>query len=168
MLRKRQTRSARCAEKNTVWSPGWAALERGLKALGHERGARADALWDPMYATNMRRERTAMKVAVATDGPEVAAHFGRCEGYIIADVDDGQVGETEYVANPGHEPGRLPAMLNGMGVQCILAGGMGNRAVVLLDEYGIKAISGVQGSVETALAQLAEGTLQDGESTCLH
>ena len=109
-----------------------------------------------------------MRVAVAAGGSEVAGHFGRCEGYLIAEIDDGQIGETEYVANPGHEPGRLPALLSSLGVECIVAGGMGQMAMSLFENYGIAAIAGVQGSTASALAGLAEGTLEAGESTCQH
>ena len=109
-----------------------------------------------------------MKVAVAADGSEVANHFGRCEGYLIAEINDGQIGETEHIPNPGHEPGRLPALLSSLGVQCIVAGGMGQRAMSLFEDYGIEAIAGVQGSTASALARLAAGTLEGGESTCRH
>lgn len=109
-----------------------------------------------------------MKVAIAADGTEVAAHFGRCEGYVIAEIDDGQVREQQRVANPGHEPGRLPALLHSLGVEQIVAGGMGPRAVALFDNCGIAQITGVRGPVGDALAKLANGTLEGGESACHH
>jgi predicted Fe-Mo cluster-binding NifX family protein len=109
-----------------------------------------------------------MKVALAVDGTHVAAHFGRCEKYMIAQVDDGAVTEQGTVANPGHEPGYLPRMLNELGVDAIVAGGMGPRAQVLFEHFGIQAIPGVSGPVADVLAQLAAGELKPGESTCEH
>jgi predicted Fe-Mo cluster-binding NifX family protein len=109
-----------------------------------------------------------MKVAIAVDGSAVAPHFGRCEGYVVADIDEGEVAAQERLANPGHEPGRLPAMLRDLGVECIVAGGMGPRAVALFESYGIGQVTGVEGTVEETLARLADGSLESGESACHH
>ena len=109
-----------------------------------------------------------MKVAIAVDGTQVAAHFGRCEGYILVDVSDGQIGPCERIDNPGHEPGKLPRMLHELDVECIVAGGMGPRAVGLFQQLGIEPIAGVSGSADAAMALLAKGELEGGDSTCHH
>ena len=109
-----------------------------------------------------------MKLAIATDGNEVAAHFGRCEKYILAEIVDGEVTSQEDMANPGHEPGLLPRVLHELGVDHIAAGGMGPRAVNLLAQFGIEAVVGVRGSVEDCLAAAAAGELVAGDSTCHH
>ncbi len=109
-----------------------------------------------------------MRIAIAVNGAEVAAHFGRCEGYVVADIDDGKVGAQERIENPGHEPGRLPAMLHDLGVECIVAGGMGPRAIALFESYSIDQVTGVQGTVEETLARLTDGSLEAGESACHH
>jgi predicted Fe-Mo cluster-binding NifX family protein len=98
----------------------------------------------------------------------VAAHFGRCEAYTLADIEDGQVVKSEIVANPGHEPGFLPGYLAERGVNCIVAGGMGPRAHGLFAEKQIETVVGVSGSVAAALEALAKGELKGGESTCDH
>jgi len=72
-----------------------------------------------------------MKIAFSTDNGAVSAHFGRCPEFTIAEIDNGIVKESKTVANPGHEPGRIPEFLHGMGVEVIVAGGMGRRAVSL-------------------------------------
>ena len=109
-----------------------------------------------------------MRVAVSTDGNMVAAHFGRCEAYTLADIQDAKVVKSETIANPGHEPGFLPGYLAERGVECIVAGGMGPRAHGLFAERGIQTIVGVSGSVSDALEALAKGELESGESTCDH
>ena len=109
-----------------------------------------------------------MRVAVSTDGNMVAAHFGRCEAYTLADIEDAKVVKSETIANPGHEPGFLPGYLAERGVNCIVAGGMGPRAHGLFAERQIETIVGVSGSVAAALEALAKGELQGGESTCDH
>lgn len=109
-----------------------------------------------------------MKVAIAVEGQRVAPHFGRCQGYLIADVTDGRVGAQRHVPNPGHEPGVLPALLWELGVGCVIAGGMGPRARQMFDQYGISTIVGVVGTAHEALSQFASGTLKEGESLCDH
>jgi predicted Fe-Mo cluster-binding NifX family protein len=110
----------------------------------------------------------ATRVAVATDGTSVAQHFGRCESYTLCDVVDGKILRTQVVASPGHEPGRLPAMLQGYEVDCVVAGGMGPRASGLFAAAGIATIGGVQGPVADVLAGFAGGSLTAGESLCEH
>lgn len=110
-----------------------------------------------------------MRVAIAVDETNVAKHFGRCEGYEIADIAGGVVSERHRVANPGHEPGVIPAMLNELGAKIVIAGGMGPRAEQLLKQHGIVGITGITGSVESALNALAAGELDvDGTNTCHH
>ena len=109
-----------------------------------------------------------MKVAVATDGQDVAAHFGRCQAYTIAEIADGMVQSQHQLANPGHEPGFLPGYLAQRGVTCIVAGGMGPRAQMLFDQHGIGTIVGVSGSIEETLRALARDELESGESLCEH
>lgn len=98
----------------------------------------------------------------------VAAHFGRCEAYTLAEIEDGKIMTRETIANPGHEPGFLPGYLAAHGVNCIVAGGLGPRAHGLFAERGIETIVGVSGAVSDALEALAKGELMGGESTCDH
>ncbi|MCK9223403.1 MAG: NifB/NifX family molybdenum-iron cluster-binding protein [Limnochordia bacterium] len=109
-----------------------------------------------------------MKVAVSTDCGNVATHFGRCPHYTIADIVDGHVTNQEVIPNPGHQPGFLPKYLAENGIECIIAGGMGPRAEGLFKERGILTITGITGSVEDTLAELAAGTLKSKDSLCEH
>jgi len=109
-----------------------------------------------------------MRVAIATDGENVAAHFGRCEGYTIVDIESEKATNQERLSNPGHEPGFLPQFLAERGVNCIVAGGMGPRAQMLFDEKNIDTIVGVQGSISETITALERGSLSGGETLCNH
>ena len=109
-----------------------------------------------------------MRYAIAADADQVSPHFGRCERYELVDVDDGQVVARGALANPGHEPGLLPRLLKESGVQVLVCGGAGPRAVNLLAELGIGMFAGVSGNVEDAVAAILRGELIGGESTCEH
>ncbi|MCK4402094.1 NifB/NifX family molybdenum-iron cluster-binding protein [bacterium] len=107
-----------------------------------------------------------MRTAISTDGDSVSAHFGRCPSYTIVDIEDGKTIKREIVDNPGHMPGAIPQFLHEKGVECIIAGGMGMRAVGFFDEFGIKPIVGVQGKIDDIIEKLIKGELEGGESLC--
>ena len=107
-----------------------------------------------------------LKVAISTDGDTVSAHFGRCPCFTIIEFEDGKVIGREVIDNPGHHPGFLPQFLNKKGVNAIVAGGMGQRAVGLFDEVEIKVVVGVSGEISEVVEKLHNGTLEGGESLC--
>jgi predicted Fe-Mo cluster-binding NifX family protein len=109
-----------------------------------------------------------MRIAVACDNNEVSPHFGRCEKYLLAEIEGTDVQLLQWLENPGHEPGALPELMRQAGVEVVLAGGAGPRAQQLLAGHGIDLIMGASGDVLTALQALAQGTLQVGESACDH
>ena len=109
-----------------------------------------------------------MRIALATDNGQVAAHFGRCPTYTLVDVIDGAVDNRTEIENPGHEPGRIPRLLKDHHVDVIIAGGMGQRAHMLFQQFDIQAVVGVTGSVDEVLNACLAGTLEGGESLCSH
>jgi predicted Fe-Mo cluster-binding NifX family protein len=109
-----------------------------------------------------------MKLAIAQDGEVVSAHFGHCESYAIFDLENGGLTRQADLLSPGHEPGRLPAFLAEHGVNAVIAGGMGPRAVDLFQMNGIKVCLGITGQIDAVAAEYAAGNLASGESTCTH
>jgi len=107
-------------------------------------------------------------VAIATDNKMVAQHFGRCPEYTIYKVDNRSIAEEKVVSNPGHEPGFLPGYLASMGVKCIIAGGMGQRAQSLFASEGIETYVGISGPVEGVIETYLSGELRPGISSCEH
>ncbi len=109
-----------------------------------------------------------MRYAIAVDGDHVASHFGRCESYVLVDIHAGTEVARRELANPGHEPGLLPRLLNDEGVAYVVAGGAGPRAITLMHELNITAYVGVSGPVDEVIEQIGAGELEAGESTCEH
>ncbi|MGZ8874664.1 MAG: NifB/NifX family molybdenum-iron cluster-binding protein [Halobacteriota archaeon] len=109
-----------------------------------------------------------MRIAIATENREVCQHFGHCPEYTIYTIEDKEIRNTEVIPNPGHRPNFLPGYLHQLGIDVIIAGGMGPKAQKLFEEAGIDAILGVAGSTEQAAEQYVEGVLQAGASTCEH
>ncbi len=107
-----------------------------------------------------------MKYAISTDAEAVSAHFGRCAAFTIVEVSGGKTLNRQVIDNPGHEPGFLPGFLRDLGVECVVAGGAGRRAILLFEEKGILLITGVSGPIEDIIGQIERGELRGGESMC--
>jgi len=112
-----------------------------------------------------------MKVAVPTAGGVVCGHFGRCEAFAVFEVDTEQrrILHHNTVSAPAHQPGLLPKWLADLGVEVVIAGGMGPRAVNLLSELGITALVGAGGGApEQVVQDWLSGDLQLEENLCDH
>lgn len=109
-----------------------------------------------------------MRYAIATDGEQVAPHFGRCERYTVVDIEAGEERARYDLPNPGHQPGLLPRLLDEHDVDELVAGGAGPRAVSLLGNLDIGVCVGVTGPVQDVVGQIASGKLEGGENICEH
>ncbi len=110
-----------------------------------------------------------MRLAVPTDGGQVAQHFGRCPAYTLADINDsGEATDQRVVNNPGHAPGVIPEFLHGLGVDCVIASGIGHKAMNLFDEYGIKVVAGATGDVGQVIEDYLRQNLETEDNLCDH
>jgi predicted Fe-Mo cluster-binding NifX family protein len=107
-----------------------------------------------------------MKAVIVIEGKSVASHFGRAAKFTILESGGDKLIKKEIVDNPGHKPGFLPAFFNEKGIDTVICGGMGMRAQMLFDEFGIKVITGIAGSIEEVTKKIIEGNLQSEENRC--
>jgi predicted Fe-Mo cluster-binding NifX family protein len=101
----------------------------------------------------------------------LAQHFGHCEQFALIDADEAkkEITESELIASPGHEPGRLPKHLAEKGVDVVIAGGMGSRAQMLFQQSGIKVVVGaVAKDPEEAVLSYLNGSLDTEGNICDH
>lgn len=80
--------------------------------------------------------------SIAPGGPHAApnAHFGRCQFYTLARIEDGRIGAVSVQPNPVHQSGDCTGPVQNllhMGVTALLAGGMGMRPLRALQAAGI-------------------------------
>jgi len=109
------------------------------------------------------------KAAVPLAGGVLCNHFGHCEQFAVMHVSDGKIGATEMHVPPPHEPGVLPRWLGDLGVNLIIAGGMGQRALGLFAERGIQVVTGAPNLEPEALVQsYLAGSLTTGANVCDH
>lgn len=107
-----------------------------------------------------------MKIAIASDKKQVAAHFGHCEAFECFEVEDNKIIGWETIANPGHQPGFLPNFLHEKGVNTIIAGGMGQSAANIFNSNDIKVVCGASGPIETVARDYVDNTLLSSGSLC--
>ena len=112
-----------------------------------------------------------MKIAIPIVDSQLCMHFGHCAHFAVVDVNDTtkEIGTTQLVNPPPHEPGVLPKWLHEQGATVILAGGMGSRAQDLFMQNEIQVVVGCPADPPEALvAAYLAGTLVSGSNACDH
>lgn len=109
-----------------------------------------------------------MKVAVAVFDGKVSEHFGKCERFTFANIEDGKVKDVEQAENPGGHCAVLPDFLASRNVNVMIVGGIGGGAIQNLQSRGINVIGSVSGKVEDVLEEMAKGNLEGGAVGCGH
>lgn len=112
-----------------------------------------------------------MKIAIPTAGGKLNLHFGHCQAFTLIEVDPEtkQIVKREEIPAPKHEPGVLPRFLGELGVDVIIAGGMGMSAQNLFDGQGITVVIGAPSKTPDELVEeYVRGTLISGENVCDH
>lgn len=103
-----------------------------------------------------------MKIAIPSmddSGMEAAVcgHFGQAPFFTIVDAD---TDTATAVASPGHAGGKTPAQaIAETGAEVVIGGGMGGRAVQILDSQGIAVYLEAEGTVREALEAHRQGKL---------
>lgn len=107
-----------------------------------------------------------MKIAVTCSDGVVSGHFGHCEEFQIFETDGSKILHSESFANTSGRGCAVAESLDQMGINVVLAGGMGAGAVNRLLQYGIQAVIGVTGDAQEAVLSYLRGELQLTGSLC--
>ena len=107
-----------------------------------------------------------MKVAISAVGTgidaEVDPRFGRCQYFVIVDLDTMQVENVENSSARASGGAGISAaqMIVGKGVEAVLTGNCGPNAFRVLAAAGIKVVTGVSGIVRDAAQSYKAGHMQ--------
>jgi predicted Fe-Mo cluster-binding NifX family protein len=107
-----------------------------------------------------------VKYAIAFDNGNVSQHFGRCPGYLLVDILGKKLTEKKEIPNPGHRTGFIPQFLHEQGVNVMIAGGMGAKAVQFFNQYQIETIVGISGTIDNCINCILDGSLKNGPTSC--
>ena len=112
-----------------------------------------------------------MKIAVPTRENVVDDHFGHCAYYTLFTVDDDKnITDTETLPSPqgcGCKS-NIASVLKEKGVTVMLAGSMGDGALKVLSDQGIKVFRGCKGDVRKIAEGYLKGFILDSGSGCHH
>lgn len=112
-----------------------------------------------------------MRIAIPVNSGELCSHFGRCEKFILFDIDPETREVTGRVAAhpPPHSPGAFPPWLAKQKVDLVIAAGMGPRAQGLLAQHGIRVLTGAdEKNPDETVAAFLSDRLRTGENVCDH
>ena len=110
-----------------------------------------------------------MRIAVTYANGEIFQHFGRTEQFKVYDVENGQVLRSQVVGTGGQGHGALAGVLQQLGADVLICGGIGAGARTALAEAGIQLYPGVSGGADESVEALLKGTLSyDPDTQCAH
>ncbi len=109
------------------------------------------------------------KFAIPVENGVLCSHFGHCTSFAIVEVEGNSIIDTNYVTPPLHEPGILPMWLAENAVNEVIAGGIGQSAVNLLNKQNIVVhIGATAKSPEELVNDRLKNTLITGVNACNH
>ncbi|MBP6978212.1 MAG: NifB/NifX family molybdenum-iron cluster-binding protein [Bacteroidales bacterium] len=82
------------------------------------------------------------RIAIPLENGVLCPHFGHCQAFAIVTVENNVVTEMNEVTPPEHIPGLYPRWIAQFGVTDVIAGGMGQQAIMLFNQQKINAFVG--------------------------
>lgn len=93
------------------------------------------------------------KFAIPLENGLLCAHFGHCQTFAIVETDNDKVIDYKEEVPPEHIPGLYPRWVAEFGVTDVIAGGMGQQAIMLFNEQNINAFVGAPIKSATELVE---------------
>ena len=112
------------------------------------------------------------KIAIPVNNfNQIEDHFGHCDFYNIYSVEEG--GKIVEIKTIDSDQGcgcksNIASVLAENGVTIMLAGGIGQGAINVLNACNIQVIRGCSGNTEEIISQFLEGKILDSGETCSH
>jgi predicted Fe-Mo cluster-binding NifX family protein len=109
------------------------------------------------------------KIAIPIVSGNLNNHFGHTQEFYVYEIENNLITSETVLTPPPHEPGAYPKWLAGMGVTDVIAGGLGQRAIVLFNQNKINVFVGVPVKSPKELVQdYMSGTLETSDNCCDH
>ncbi len=81
-------------------------------------------------------------IAIPLENGVLCAHFGHCQTFAIVNVENNLITEIKELVPPEHVPGLYPKWIAQFGVTDVIAGGMGQQAIMLFNQQNIDVFVG--------------------------
>ena len=110
-----------------------------------------------------------MKIAVTYENGQVFQHFGHTEQFKLYDIEDGKIKKDTIINNNGSGHGALADILERLGTDILICGGIGGGAKRALAAANIKLCAGVSGDADKVVEALLSNELNyDSDANCDH
>ena len=110
-----------------------------------------------------------MRIAVTYENGQIFQHFGHTAFFKVYDVAEGKVVASEVVSTNGSGHGALAGVLQELGVDTLICGGIGGGARNALGSVGITIYGGVSGDADASVAAFLSDSLNfDPNARCSH
>ena len=122
-------------------------------------------------ASEKSREGALQRFAMPLDNGMIADHFGHASKFIFIDynVTNDAAVKVEEKTPPPHEQGSIPRWIIEEKVDVLFAGGIGGAARQILEEKGVKVVSGApHGKPLFIVSKYVKGELEASDNTCDH
>lgn len=108
-------------------------------------------------------------IALPIESGVLCAHFGHCEAFAFVSVEDDVITEVKEISPPEHVPGLYPRWVAQFGVSDVIAGGMGQKAIMLFNDQNINAYVGAPVRTARELVEdFLAGKLELSANYCNH
>lgn len=109
-------------------------------------------------------------IAIPTENGNLCPHFGHCESFYFASINDKkEITAEKNIVPPTHEPGLYPKWIRSQGGECVIAGGMGEKAKNIFNQENIKVVVGAEiKEPRKLIEEYLNGSLATGANSCNH
>ncbi len=109
------------------------------------------------------------KLAIPLDGEELSGHFGHSREFAFYEIENDRIVSSSHQIPPPHAEGTMPRWLVENKVTDMLVGGIGPKAIKILNEHKINVYVGVQTDrSENMASDFIKGSLKFGQNYCHH
>ena len=111
------------------------------------------------------------EIAIPHDNGRLHGHFGGCREFALIQLDPKKrlTLHTDIAPAPEHQPGAFPRWLREQGVEVVIAGGIGRRALVNFAQHGITVRAGPpKTAIELLVSAYLCGQLTEAPDGCEH
>ena len=122
----------------------------------------------------MYQDNKKLKICVSSTGDtldsEIDPRFGRCEHFIIVEVEDGSILNIEAIKNAGAEQDRgagisAAEQIGKLGVNVIITGDVGPKAAQIIEQLKIEVCQKIGNGRVAVSEYLEEGIIESDENT---
>lgn len=107
------------------------------------------------------------KIAIPIDGDKLDSHFGGARNFKFYFINNDKIVDTRTQVPPPHSPGAIPKWIVENNVTDVILGGVGQKAVSILEHFNINVAKGAPvKKADTLVIEYLAGKLETSDEEC--